>query len=132
MRRATYSHGGTNARQEPNYFPVYHHARHARNPPPKRKHYVSGQQRAPQQQQQERHPRLNNVLSSPIDSNSQSKRGRAQEIAATVPNVQQVVSELQVRDIRNFVKLGTVQNRKKGNYALDTRSRILDFVAFGI
>lgn len=39
----------------------------------------------------------NNVVTLTGDVDSQSKRGRAQEIAATVPNVQQVVNELQVR-----------------------------------
>ena len=39
----------------------------------------------------------NNVVTLTGEVDSQSKRGRAQEIAATVPNVQQVVNELQVR-----------------------------------
>jgi osmotically-inducible protein OsmY len=39
----------------------------------------------------------NNVVTLSGDVDSQSKRGRAQEIASTVPNVQQVVNELQVR-----------------------------------
>jgi osmotically-inducible protein OsmY len=39
----------------------------------------------------------NNVVTLTGDVDSQSKRGRAQEIASTVPNVQQVVNELQVK-----------------------------------
>ena len=39
----------------------------------------------------------NNVVTLTGDVDSQAKRARAQEIAATVPNVQQVVNELQVK-----------------------------------
>jgi osmotically-inducible protein OsmY len=39
----------------------------------------------------------NNVVTLTGDVDSQSRRGRAQEIASTVPNVQQVVNELQVK-----------------------------------
>jgi osmotically-inducible protein OsmY len=39
----------------------------------------------------------NNVVTLTGDVDSQSKRRRAQEIASTVPNVQQVVNELQVK-----------------------------------
>ena len=39
----------------------------------------------------------NNVVTLTGDVDSESKRGRAQEIASTVPNVQQVVNELQVK-----------------------------------
>jgi len=39
----------------------------------------------------------NNVVTLTGDVDSQAKRGRAQEIASTVPNVQQVVNELQVK-----------------------------------
>lgn len=39
----------------------------------------------------------NNVVTLTGDVDSESKRGRAQEVASTVPNVQQVVNELQVR-----------------------------------
>ncbi|MEO8052695.1 MAG: BON domain-containing protein [Acidobacteriota bacterium] len=39
----------------------------------------------------------NNVVTLTGDVNSQAKRARVQEIASTVPNVQQVVNELQVR-----------------------------------
>jgi osmotically-inducible protein OsmY len=39
----------------------------------------------------------NNVVTLTGDVDSQAKRGRAQEVASTVPNVQQVVNELQVR-----------------------------------
>jgi len=39
----------------------------------------------------------NNVVTLTGDVDSQAKRGRAQEVASRVPNVQQVVNELQVR-----------------------------------
>jgi osmotically-inducible protein OsmY len=39
----------------------------------------------------------NNVVTLTGDVDSQARRGRAQEIASTVPNVQQVVNELQVK-----------------------------------
>lgn len=39
----------------------------------------------------------NNVVTLTGDVDSQAKRGRAQEIASTVPNVQQVVNELQLK-----------------------------------
>jgi len=39
----------------------------------------------------------NNVVTLTGDVDSQAKRGRAQEVASTVPYVQQVVNELQVR-----------------------------------
>jgi len=39
----------------------------------------------------------NNVVTLSGDVDSESKRGQAQEIASTVPNVQQVVNELQVK-----------------------------------
>jgi len=39
----------------------------------------------------------NNVVTLTGDVDSQAKRGRAQEVASTVPNVQQVVNELQVK-----------------------------------
>lgn len=39
----------------------------------------------------------NNVVTLTGDVDSESRRGQAQEVASTVPNVQQVVNELQVK-----------------------------------
>jgi osmotically-inducible protein OsmY len=39
----------------------------------------------------------NNVVTLTGDVNSESKRGQAQQMASMVPNVQQVVNELQVK-----------------------------------
>ena len=39
----------------------------------------------------------NNVVTLTGDVDSENKRGRAQQVASTVPNVQQVVNELQVK-----------------------------------
>jgi osmotically-inducible protein OsmY len=74
----------------------------------------------------------NNVVTLTGDVDSESRRGQAQEVASTVPNVQRGERVASKKAEGNVIKLATVRDREKGIYALDTRSRFLDFVAFGI